>query len=1105
MKPASRISVAAILVVSALIASASAGEAMTADQAFALLKTYDYAQPRAPLSFLELHVAKATADPQRARQVADRLCTLLADPTTTLAARRFICKQLLLVGSDAQVPTLVKMLGDPKTADMARRTLEGIPGDASLQALRDALPKLKGKALIGVINSLGVRRDAQSVPTLAKWVSHRDKRVAAAALQAIGKIATKGAASALLDARPAPDQLALLHDAQLTCAQRLAAAGDANTAESVCRHILAANPPPKWRFGALAGLVAVRKQAALPDVLAAIASEDAQVRGHALQLTHQMPGKQVTAALVHLLARLAPGRQVALLDVLAERGDRSAVATIAKLLDAKDERVRGAAIGALGRLGDASSVERLARLAATGSGAARQSLVRLTGADVEARLLAAAGAGDPPVRIECIRAIAARRTAGATPALLKAAADADANVRRAALAALAVVGDPACYPKLIDVLAAAPTQTDARAAERAVAAVGGRVASAPECVVPLLTALRKAPPTIKPALLRLLSTFGGTQALQAVRSHTESPDAQVSTAAVRALANWPDASPAPDLLRLAEASKERTHRVLALRGYLRMAQKASDEAARLKMLEHVRPIAKTTEAKRMLLAALMDVASPGALHVAAAMLDDKDVHGEAALAMLKIANALLRTDRAAIHEPMKKLMQSTKDPKVARQAKALYAESLKSPATPGQRAAALRHNTKRSVTAKAALARRAPKGHHLACYLDCGPDMQDGARGRPTLRALTGTPYVWAKGAATADQLRFLTIAFTGQQVVFEATGLNPRKAYRLGFSWWDYDHNTRAQSVWASAGKPGRLVKLLGKTRLPSGHTQPPAEHTVPLPRELSAHGAVRLLFRNEATPNCVVSEVWLWESEAESEVKMPPPRKKGGTPVVLLTGIDYPGHKWRQTAPVLADLLLADPRLDVDVVEDWAAFLASPKLHDYKVCILHLMNWKTPDPPAKSLDNLRAFVANGGGLVLTHFACGAFQKWPEFVNIAGRVWNPKLRGHDPHGAFRVEIADPDHPITKGLKAFDTTDELYTCLDGQPPIRVLARARSKVDGKLYPIAFVLTYGKGRVFHSVLGHDVRAYAAPAVGELCRRATAWAAGLPPVPTETPVHK
>jgi type 1 glutamine amidotransferase len=219
--------------------------------------------------------------------------------------------------------------------------------------------------------------------------------------------------------------------------------------------------------------------------------------------------------------------------------------------------------------------------------------------------------------------------------------------------------------------------------------------------------------------------------------------------------------------------------------------------------------------------------------------------------------------------------------------------------------------------------------------------------------------------------------------------------------------------------------------------------------------------------------------------------PKKK----VLIVTGIDYPGHKWNLTAPVLVKAIAADKRLDVTTTSE-PNDLASDKLGDYDVIVLHFMNWEVPDPGPKARANLKDAVQNGTGLVLVHFACGAFQEWPEFVELAGRVWDPKLRGHDPHGKFTVKIVDDKHPTMKAVKDFETVDELYTCLAGQVPIKVLATARSKVDDKDYPMAFVLNYGKGRVFHSVLGHDVQALDNPDVGRLYRNACAWGAGLEP---------
>jgi len=216
----------------------------------------------------------------------------------------------------------------------------------------------------------------------------------------------------------------------------------------------------------------------------------------------------------------------------------------------------------------------------------------------------------------------------------------------------------------------------------------------------------------------------------------------------------------------------------------------------------------------------------------------------------------------------------------------------------------------------------------------------------------------------------------------------------------------------------------------------------------------------------------------------------------VLIITGIDHPAHNWRQTAPVLAEVLGKDKRLDVRVAED-PHFLDSSALQRYDVVVLHFMNWEQPAPGQKARTNLRNFVQNGKGLFVIHFGCGAFQDWPEFRNLAGRVWDPKARAHDPGGPFRVNITDVSHPVTKGLESFDTEDELYTCLTGDRPVDMLATARSKVDKKIYPMAFSFSYGKGRVFHSALGHDVKAISNQGAAELFRRGCAWAAGLTPV--------
>lgn len=240
----------------------------------------------------------------------------------------------------------------------------------------------------------------------------------------------------------------------------------------------------------------------------------------------------------------------------------------------------------------------------------------------------------------------------------------------------------------------------------------------------------------------------------------------------------------------------------------------------------------------------------------------------------------------------------------------------------------------------------------------------------------------------------------------------------------------------------------------------------------------------------------------------------EKSHAKILVLTGNEYPGHKWQETAPFIARFLATDRRLTVEVNAD-PQFLAAPELHKYGVIVLNYLNWQSPDPGEKARENLKNFIAGGKGLVLVHNSVAAFGDqrvmrdgkfvridecgWPEVKEIFGRAWNPnRLHGHDPYGSFRVEITGTNHPITKGMKSFETTDELYTCLftNGRP-VEVLAKATSKVENKDHPMALANHYGKGRVFLCVLGHDVKALSVEAVQELYRRGTAWVAGLTPL--------
>jgi hypothetical protein len=116
-----------------------------------------------------------------------RLNALVADPEGTPYAKAKACQRLAVIGDPSSVPAVAALLGDDILSAYARTALEQIPGDAATDALLAALPKLKGKQLVGVINSLGVRRDPRAVDALSR-LPKADQEVAQAVWAALAKI-----------------------------------------------------------------------------------------------------------------------------------------------------------------------------------------------------------------------------------------------------------------------------------------------------------------------------------------------------------------------------------------------------------------------------------------------------------------------------------------------------------------------------------------------------------------------------------------------------------------------------------------------------------------------------------------------------------------------------------------------------------------------------------------------------------------------------------------------------------------------------------------------------------------------------------------------------
>jgi HEAT repeat protein len=462
-------------------------------------------------------------------------------------------------------------------------------------------------------------------------------------------------------------------DRKALLVQTLGARGDAASGPVLLEAAKAG--PVDVRIAAVRALTRLGHAPAVAVLTELALSAEGDLAAEAQQCLGSFPGKQGQAAVLALLTHKDPKARRMAVELIGRRDLAGATDVLLKAAADDDPEVRAAALKVLRDVAGASELSALIGLLTKAKTPAD-----LRGAEEALRALCArqvtSASGNVVIRKAVYGDLKGNRVADVTGKV--------AQMVKAGAAAVEAsnenFGDPAdgtAKELRVEYIVNGVPRSET-VSEGETISLAAKIAP-PAFVEAFRAALPTAPGEAKTALVGILRSAGGPVALKTVRSAVEDADEKVSDAALRAMCDWPTPDAMPDLAELAKADKNATIRVLALRGYVRLAaQQAATPDKIVESLKVAMGLAGRDDEKRLILAAAGNIPAAESLTLVLPFTDEPKLKEEACTAAVAIAEKIAKTNARQVAEAMKLVAQRTGNKQLAARANAL----VSSPRTP---------------------------------------------------------------------------------------------------------------------------------------------------------------------------------------------------------------------------------------------------------------------------------------------------------------------------------------------------------------------------------------------------------------------------------------
>jgi HEAT repeat protein len=633
-----------------------------------------------PLAFavvsLVLMIAVFTTEPVLAQdeptqltleeEAAQHLATLQSD--ADLHEKAVACIRLASIGGPDAVPVLAELLDDDQLAHYARFGLESNPDSSVDLTFREALDRLEGPHLVGVINSIGQRGDLDATNALTSLVVNEDPEIATAAAAALGRIPGVDFAitlEAVLETA-GPDRRLRFADACLGAAEGLVECSLSHKSVVLYEWLLESDLPPFIHAAALRGILLIEGEGATPRFVENLQSDNIELYYTSLAVTRLVPGELLTAALVDLLADIPADRRANLLTAIADRTDPSTEPVLREVAASGPFDDRIAAIKGLALVGNQNSTEVLLDSLVEEdpkiSAAAFGVLEVLPGSEVDDAILAWADQCDQDDLPLAIALIGSRRVTSAAVWILEAIDAGDAIVRIAAIEALGRILDPSDLSVLVEKALSSGPEEEVAAAIGALNAACLRAEDRDACSAALSESIADADLAGKTMLFELLGTIGGEQALSTIVNAAKVGSPEVQDVATRVLGEWVGTDVAPALLDLSSSLQDNRFRIRSLRGYIRIARQFDlTTEERIDMCEEAFAVSTRDDERKLILEVLGRNGTSRSFALALPYLDEPTLQEDAAAAIVAMAENLIPTDGPAVKAALERVVEITTD------------------------------------------------------------------------------------------------------------------------------------------------------------------------------------------------------------------------------------------------------------------------------------------------------------------------------------------------------------------------------------------------------------------------------------------------------------